>query len=62
MQNRETLFERLDRVAKKCAADSENAHRQFAREFTLGETAMDRAAKEIEERRLLRLDVLSMIG
>lgn len=62
MPNRETLFERLDRVAAKNREAYASAMKDFRDSFTLGETERDRAAKEIEERRLLRLDVLSMIG
>lgn len=62
MRSSESLFERLDRVAAKNREAYKAAMKDFRDSFTLGETAPDRAAKENEERRLLRLDVLEVMG
>lgn len=60
MQNRESLFEKIDRVAAKNRVAHDEAMKDFRESFTLGETARQR--KEREEKELLRLDVLEMLG
>lgn len=62
MPRPDSLFERLDRVAAKNREAYNAAMKDFRDGFTLGETARDKEAKEIEEKRLLRLDVLEVIG
>lgn len=62
MRSGETLFERLERVAAKNREAYKAAMKDFRDGFTLGETARDREEKENEEKRLLRLDVLEVMG
>lgn len=46
MQSRNELIDRLSATAEKCKRVSEEALSEYRRNFTLGETALDREIKK----------------